>query len=260
MKNENTKLISIYNSGIEYLEELCPQGIDLNKYFKVKKMIPSINGINLQLCNSLQNRNQMPMVIKFDINRITLNEIFFDFEPKKIINFYDEQSLYSRFKEAFNVKNADSPRNLWLQYAKFVLSASRFMSRFKTGKQFDQFIKVFSKNDLTRAALPILLSKEIAGLGFALACDFVKELGYSEYPKPDVHLNTIFSQLDICDNDDYEVYKAIIRMAAACGKTAYQVDKVFWLISSGRYYLDDIVIKGKRTEFIERVKLSEGCS
>ncbi len=97
----------------------------------------------------------------------------------------------------------------------------------------------------------MLLGKEINGIGFALAGDFLKELGYTEYPKPDVHLMDVFSSLEICPNKQYDVYKAIIRMADVVGKNAYYVDKVFWLICSGKYHYDDIKVAGKKKEFID---------
>ncbi|MFB6273972.1 MAG: hypothetical protein ABEL51_13860, partial [Salinibacter sp.] len=70
--------------------------------------------------------------------------------------------------------------------------------------------------------------------GFALACDFLKELGWVAYPKPDVHLNAIFSGLGFSDGTDYATFKAIVRMAEVLYETAYAVDKLFWLIGSGK--------------------------
>ena len=43
-----------------------------------------------------------------------------------------------------------------------------------------------------RPALPLLLVQEIDGFGFALACNFLRELGYENFSKPDVHLRKIF--------------------------------------------------------------------
>jgi len=112
-----------------------------------------------------------------------------------------------------------------------------------------------ASNKNTKADLPKRLSKEIKGFGFALACDFLKELGYRDYPKPDGHLIKIFNSLGLSSSDkDYEVYKSIIEMSEAVGEDAYTVDKIFWLISSGKFYLDKIDIGSNRDEFIEKVK------
>jgi len=100
----------------------------------------------------------------------------------------------------------------------------------------------------------MLLEKEIFGLGFALSCDFIKELGYTEYPKPDVHIKDIFYEFGLSEDSDYSAYKAVIEMARIVNETPYKVDKVFWLISSGNYYFDKKEIKGSKNVFIERIK------
>jgi hypothetical protein len=60
----------------------------------------------------------------------------------------------------------------------------------------------------------------------------LKELGYINFPKPDVHLRDMFAALELCENevDDYRLFKAIIRVAKNAGVTPYALDKLFWLI------------------------------
>ncbi|MCJ7508991.1 MAG: hypothetical protein MUO85_09750, partial [candidate division Zixibacteria bacterium] len=79
--------------------------------------------------------------------------------------------------------------------------------------------------------------------------------GYRDYPKPDVHLIKIFYDLGLSESaEPYEVYKSIIEMAEAVREDAYTVDKIFWLISSGRFYLVNIDTGRNRDKFIRRVK------
>ena len=82
----------------------------------------------------------------------------------------------------------------------------------------------------------MMLSHEIDGLGFALSCDLLKELGYANFPKPDVHLRDIFTALGLFEDagDDYQLFKAIVRVAQHAGVTPYNADKAFWLIGSGK--------------------------
>jgi thermostable 8-oxoguanine DNA glycosylase len=84
----------------------------------------------------------------------------------------------------------------------------------------------------------MLLSQEIDGFGFALACDFLKELGFINFAKPDVHVKAIVKGLNLSlqGANDYTVFKAVARIAASCGTTPYDVDKLFWLVGSGRFY------------------------
>ena len=255
MSNNNTEYLDhIFNYAEDYLENICPPNIDLSKYLNNSKSFTSMNEICERLFVALPNRNLMPNIIQFDKKRDKLNELLFDFDPISILSHYDAQSLFAKFKEQFQIKNTNSPKNLWWQYTKSLISACQFLSNFENEKAFDEFILLFSKNELSMAALPMLLAKEIYGLGFTLACDFLKELGYTDYPKPDVHLVDVFSGLDICTDNVYKVYKHIIKMADACRKSAYYVDKTFWLICSGKYYLDNIQIPGMKDEFISTCK------
>jgi thermostable 8-oxoguanine DNA glycosylase len=105
-----------------------------------------------------------------------------------------------------------------------------------------------------------LVSQEVRGLGFALACDYLKELGYVNFAKPDVHLRDIFCRLGLCttEADDYTLFKAIVRIAKHAEVPAYRVDKLFWLIGNGNFYEHSTIGKnGKigshKEEFIASV-------
>lgn len=251
---DNERLNMIFEYALKFLKDMCPANIRLEKYFDNKRNIHSMNEICKRMIETLVNRNMLPGVIQFGQREDKFKEILFDYDAKLISSTYNEESLYEMFKQNFEINNANSPKNLWWQFSKSIISASKFLCNFETAKEFDHFVKTFSENEFTRAALPMLLDKEVHGLGFALSCDFLKEIGYTEYPKPDVHLMDIFSGLDICKRDQYEVYKAIIRMSNASNRTAFCVDKCIWLICSGKFHLDNIEIKGRKKEFIEACK------
>jgi thermostable 8-oxoguanine DNA glycosylase len=131
------------------------------------------------------------------------------------------------------------------------------MTQFSSAGEFCAWIEFFDRDDRARAALPLLLAKEIDGFGFALACDFLKELGYANFAKPDVHLREIFIGIKLCQPNasDYNVFKAIVRVANSAQVTPYNVDKLFWLIGSGNFYDDKHIgkngrIGGHKREFI----------
>jgi hypothetical protein len=113
----------------------------------------------------------------------------------------------------------------------------------ESADDFFKWVDFFNQDDRARASLPMLLSHEIDGFGFALSCDFLKELGYVNFPKPDVHLRDIFTALELCQAgvDDYQLFKAIIRVAGNANVTPYATDKVFWLIGSGNFYEDPVI-------------------
>ena len=149
----------------------------------------------------------------------------------------------------------NNKRNAWVMYTKGVLSCAKFASNFKNVREFDQFVKSFSLNEFTIAALPMLLEKEIYGFGFPLACDFLKELGYHQYGKPDVHLKEIFLKLNLVESSsDYEVFKKIVKIGLIVKQDPVIVDKIFWLIGSGKFHFSDISIGSQKSEFIDSIK------
>ncbi len=124
------------------------------------------------------------------------------------------------------------------------------MAQFPAAKEFYEWVDFFNDDDRARPALPLLIHQEVFGVGFALACDFLKELGYTKFAKPDVHLIKIFVGLELCPPgptpSPSQVFKSIIRVADNVKKTPYDVDKLFWLVGSGNFYLNNN--KHKETE------------
>lgn len=253
------KMTIIYTEAKKFLNDITPNEIGnkgINQYLNVKKKYKNKNDILWRLLASLQNRQMAKNVIGLDNeNRKQIfKDVLFNYDSDQILNYYNEESLLKVFNDCFVIKNIESPNNLWKQYVKSVLSACKFISSFDSVKNFNTFVNKFNYNEMSSAALPMLLEREIFGLGFPLACDFLKELGFTEYPKPDVHIKDIFIAFNLCDNNDYSTYKAVIEMANIVKDSAYNVDKIFWLIGSGNFYLHNVSIGRNKEEFIIKTK------
>lgn len=91
---------------------------------------------------------------------------------------------------------------------------------------------------------------------FALACDFLKEIGYTNLVKPDIHMIEITKALtgktEDGDCDDAVCFDILVKTAKKEGVQPYKLDKVLWLICSGKFYKDkdynDIIKKNKAAE------------
>jgi len=152
-----------------------------------------------------------------------------------------------------------TPKGIWPRFCRSVLSAAEFLSQFSSVEDFVSWVDRFDRDDRARPALPMLLANEVYGIGFALACDFLKELGYLDFCKPDVHLKKILPTLRLSkSNNDYAIFKAIVRIARSNGAKPYAVDKTFWLIGSGNFYADDIKIGRHSDDFIDFAKNRAG--
>jgi hypothetical protein len=259
----------IYALGIDYLlsyEAITRQELD-------KHLIPihqKPNDIKIvfeRFCKTAQNKQMSVKVIGNSIGGVhNLDKVLFDFDPHKVAKAYSKQDsdlLFDTIKTTLHPtgKMRDTNRSLWPLYCKTVIDSAHFLANFESIEAFYDWANFFANDSKSKPALPMLISMEIDGIGFPLACDFLKEIGFEQYGKPDVHIKEIFKALDIIDANensssklDYESLKAFDRIAKINNVSPYAVDKVFWLIGSGDFYLSDIKIGQNRNDFIEKVK------
>lgn len=251
----------VYRTACRYLHEIKPKQIssdEMQKYFVGdRRDFRTLEDVFEQIIHSAQNYQRMPNVIKYQERRDRIKNILYDFDLERISQ-YDVKELYQKFRYEFDVTSADNNFNSWHKWTKSIVDAAKFMYDFKNIDDFKSFLTQFDYNLLTRMALPLLISTKISGMGFALACDCLKELGYTSYPKPDVHLIQVFVGAGLSSNETISVFEAIVRMAEDCKEidpevTPYKIDKVIWLICSGRFYLDDISIGRHKEEFINLI-------
>lgn len=259
-----------YRLAYEYLlsfesYDVTPPLVEKYLHFGEHVRRTSLSGVYKGLLGSAMNAGMRPGVIKGTIGDLgNLKTILFDFNPKKVVDDYQEdwQKVFNIIQKKFKSrkKPRKASRSIWPLFCKSITSGAIFLSQFKNAKEFYEWVDFFDNDDRARAALPFLIGEEVGGLGFALACDFLKELGYVNFGKPDVHVKAIFKGLGLCDqkDSDYKVFKAMVRVARNVGVSPYNVDKLFWLIGSGSFY-DDIDENGKalkiptkRGEFIKK--------
>lgn len=223
----------------------------------------SINQINFRLLESAQNANMKAGVIGGSIDGVqNLGRILFEFNPAQILtNYYNKSEkllddIILKLQPRGKMKR--NSRSLWPMYCKTIISASVFLSQFETGEDFYEWANYFYCDDRLIASLPLLLEAEIKGIGFPLACDFLKELGYINYGKPDIHIIELFTALNLIppQTSNYYVLKAIVRISNNVGVSAYNVDKLFWLLGSGYFYKNLEIgnqgrVKSLKDDFIE---------
>jgi hypothetical protein len=188
-----------------------------------------------------------------------LSSVLCQFDPHAVNRTYGEdwERLLLQIKTSglgqIDPRNA---RGYWVHFAKGSLDGARFLSTFPDAQHFAAFVGDFYGKATTRPALPMLLAHEIHGFGFALACDFLKGIGFTQYAKPDVHVIDTFVGLGFARDSPLDVYRAVCRFAEEVGETPYAVDKAFWLIGSGNLHLEGRRFQTNRAIFISSVKAS----
>jgi len=263
--NESEYDNKIYECARKFLSENTPKEATdeiiesyLNYSIKPNSKNWTIEQLFLRFLESAQNANMKAGVIGGSINGVdNLGKVLFQFNPKVVHqNFEDSEKLLDVIIEKLQPNGAirRTEKSIWPKYCKTIISMSEFLSQFEDANDFFKWTDFFYNDKRSMSALPMILSEEVYGIGFPLACDFLKELGYIEYGKPDVHIKDIFEAHNLISRNstDYQILKSIIRIANNVGTTAYNVDKLFWLIGSGKFYNHkDIPVKRLKDEFIK---------
>ena len=200
---DTAKLISKPIYGQKHLPSLGINGVTPNlieKYLNPLTINPkptTKQGIYQRFLESAQNANMKAGVIGKAIGGVGKLSIVLDnFTPKSVLNKYgdDWEVVLNDIVEQLHPRGEirRTPRSIWPHYCQTILSAANFVEQFASANDFFSWVDFFDRDDRARASLPMLLSREIEGFGFALSCDFLKEMGYVNFPKPDVHLRDIF--------------------------------------------------------------------
>ncbi len=262
----------IYQQAKEYLPSLNIEGVTaalIEKYLdpgSFNSRPASMKDVYQHILESAQNASMKAGVIGKAIGGVEeLSAVLEGFNPKTVLEKYKNNreavldDIITQIHPRGEVRR--TPRSIWPNYCQTILSAATFLEQFASVSDFFEWVDFFDKDDRVRASLPMLLSQEVSGFGFALSCDFLKKMGYINFPKPDVHLRDIFTAIGLCDNkmDDYQLFKAITRVARNAEVTAYNADRVFWLIGSGYFYADPQIgnkgrIGSKKKEFVDYIK------
>lgn len=226
------------------------------------------SAILMRMLESAQNRRSMPRVIGNVIpgGIKGLGAALEDFDPHRLLDRWDDPGkLLDGLLPLLNPQPDVNRRLLWRQFCRTILSAASFLARFPDDASFVAWVELFSRSRDTAKALPLVLAQEIDGFGVALAADFLKEMGFAEYVKPDVHINYIARELGLSEcRNDYRIMCDMMDMADLAEMPGYSLDRIFWLIGSGRFYRAvgkngvKLEVGQNRDSFIQALKEGRG--
>ncbi len=252
----------IFQFAQEYLESNLPAGLskaDLEKYYEPRQF-KDMGDVYEQFIMSAQNAGMKPNVVKFNNehpdDKKLIQEVLFSLYGGKSydltkISALSPNSLYETFASKLGISG-----KIWQGWCRSVVEVAEYLRQFPDAQDFKNFIANYDSDSKKRTELPEKIAKNIYGMGFALVCDALKEMGFVSFSKPDVHIKRIFTSLGISDDDDGHVFNALDRLAADNDVSPYKADKIFWLICSGYFYKDPTV-KGKHPradEFLEKAR------
>lgn len=255
---------------------------DLKEYYSPDKSKSPYHCLASSLQNSAS--SGMDRSIKFNgENHEKIKEILMDFDPQRVCEEYpDDKALYTAFvsqipdsgavsrderaskeKDETKKRRIESKETHWEKYAKGMLEGARLLTS-EVGKQLLQELIQYNANvkfDKKWAAKALKEMQNIHGLGFALTCDWLKECGCTWLAKPDVHIKKVYAamvskekdiQIDenkIKELDVVEYYYDWAKELQNNGHnvSAYQLDRMIWLICTGEFFKDKDMTIGRNS-------------
>ena len=203
-------------------------------------------------------------IINFEKNIEVIYEKLNGFDVNNVD--YTVDTLVEYFRGYMNWKvNTNNPDKAMRRWCSSIICSANYINRFNSKEALFRDLKdnvwgndrTFSLDKITtrfKERIPV-------GFGPALMCDLLKELGdeFSHVLKPDIHIKDVvkaFTGLNY--SNDNKCYKEFIRILEEIKKeyrdvTAYKLDKIIWLICSGKFYLHDNVNKNIFIKNIEEL-------
>lgn len=227
--------------------------------FDEKQRPPDKASLFKALLSHATNRQGMPKTIgSVDL----LKECLMQFDAAAVEKeYHDWACLFDAIqsiRRPTSRMDKGNPHSYWVVFSKTILSVAQFVNRFKSIEEFDGYVKEFLGSGVpdVRLGLPLIMKEELFGYDFALACDFLKEHVSSEFVKPDVHIKEIFEGIgrSRSTDSDFQVFREVVKFAQSINEVPYRVDKLFWLIGSGKFYRAGIQISADRDMFIRQIR------
>ena len=237
----------LYNSLYSKLCSLAAVvGLDEEQLKKYFNPIGTSNYL-YQLASSLQNSGNMCNSIRYN-DPTSTNE-------KIIRSVLDNATMYRNWEELYQAMIAAGIRDggvkkgretNWQKYCRGLFDGITYL---KNGgeEKIRQLCSTSNIDEIINDEI-IEIQKTIHGLGFALTCDWLKECGCTWLAKPDIHIKKVAGYIrQTFDNGDeslgdWDVIEFVYDWAKEIGKTAYEIDKIIWLLCTGDFYLNGIKI------------------
>lgn len=179
--------------------------------------------------------------------------------------------LYNELYNTLTLRNAESDFSKWVLsiYVRVLCGMAKYLSRFQDAaalyQHIDTYVTIDQKiemiNEVIAASHAVKFCKgRNQAWGFALAANWLKDLGLEDYCKPDTHVKDFAKGLQICaSGDDARVFRAMLEMAEHVKQTdpsacAFRLDRCAYLIGTGDYYnhKDIVTYDGSTKDFVQQ--------
>ena len=202
-------------------------------------------------------------------DRSGLGQILYQFNVKKIAQLTDGTELLEKFRKQAKNNVQSYNEALWEKADEIPFEPKKYnCNSFQSGiglfpilsrclvesfkyviglggsanwlKTLDKELEINNSNIKDNAEVLCKQIDQWPGYGRALAEDFFKDMGFDYFGKPDRHVIRVLEGLNIPlgDKPEEKVNEFLNHFASQIGNgvTANQIDKIIWLLMSGRFY------------------------
>lgn len=246
----------IFQAAKQYLEE----NANPLKYqhYLIRPQIHSLNEAFEIAVRSVRDITVTGGVIHYDDNYMIIKECLFDFDYKQVLAEYGNgkddryNTLYNRFFEKIHPQGEKS----WKLFSRNICGVAEYLSQFDS---IDEMFFILNKPQNADERIQLARSIESCNITlwkYKMVCNWLKDIGVNGFTKPDSVLSYIFSELNLAEDEEESVFKAVNLMADDNNKSVFFVDMVFWLIGNSSPFVKKEIerIEGKNKEdFVKMV-------
>jgi hypothetical protein len=212
------------------------QEIDYYNPFELRAAFHTMNDLHLRLCDSIRNTSWMRRVIT-DERFQRIGSAFMDYDLDSVCAGGSTPVMAIIARHCSISFGELSAKRSWGIFTQGVVDSACYLSQFKDPEQFYDYVDGYTDTPEKAWSLAEDLDRKVKGVGRALACDFLKEIGVDRYSKPDTQIIKTFRTLNLIDGIDEqeEAFDIIWRMAELTGLSPAVIDKILWIAASGRW-------------------------
>ncbi|MEW6143016.1 MAG: hypothetical protein AB1597_07705 [Chloroflexota bacterium] len=218
--------------------------IDYYKRENLRSAFPTLLQVHVRMCDSIRNSGKM---------RLVINDNIFDAIKKRLINANlgniarDKDVVKQLVANVTGLSSRELDKRSWKVFIDGAFCGAKWLLKFVNIDGLYGHLDAKSSQTVSAWSIVIDLD-DIRGIGPAIACDFLKEIGMDNFGKPDVHvMDNVLGEKGVgwlpknMKNREFRCFSIMRRMSELTQWSTAQVDKILWMGSSGRWdkTLDD---------------------
>lgn len=234
--------MNLYDFSVDYLKKHTTGLTDsvLDGYFKVSK-VSSLDKAFERGVASVNDNNKKtmanPIAYFRPARKAAIDKVLCGFKLESVRKKYgdDVEKLWKDLCNQCVPDSEQSPNGAWYRFAKNIITLAAYLSEFR---DIDELYAVFEKADSPEEKIQLVdtVSSRVAQWGFAMASNWIKDIGLTGYCKPDRHICAIIDGIYQTGDDEKAVFKKVIEVAKQCNVPPFNLDRVLFLVGSGDFY------------------------